>query len=42
MENRKLKYKFTRNIFKKASSARDLQKTEMSCHLVLSCKIGCC
>ena len=32
MENRKLKCKFTRQLFKKTWSGRDLQKTEMSYH----------
>ena len=39
MESRKLKCKFTRQLFKTTSSGRDLQKTEMSYHQAPSCNI---
>ena len=40
MESRKLKCKFTRQLFKKALSGRGLQRTEISYHQARSCKIN--
>ena len=39
MESRKLKCKFTRQLFKKAWSGRDLQRAEISYHQARSCNI---
>ena len=39
MESRKLKCKFTRQLFKKALSGRGLQRAEISYHQARSCNI---
>ena len=40
MENRKLKYRFRRQLFKTAWSSKDLQKIEMS-YQAPNCNIDC-